>query len=55
MRHTVGMRLREAGVEKITDEKHANNVSLASIIRGESPTKVSNEEKRPEAGLASGR
>jgi integrase len=89
LRHTVGMRLREAGVpesthadvlwhshagmtahysvaqvveirealEKITDEKHANNVSLASIIREakEVPTKVPTEAKRPEAVLASGR
>jgi len=88
LRHTVGMRLREAGVpestradilwhshagmtahysvaqvveirealEKITDEKHANNVSLASIIReAKVPTKVPTEAKRPEAVLASGR
>jgi hypothetical protein len=43
-------------LEKITDEKHANNVSLASIIReAKVPTKVPTEEKRPEAVLASGR
>jgi hypothetical protein len=43
--------IREA-LEKITDEKHANNVSLASIIR---KAKVPTEAKRPEAVLASGR
>jgi len=87
LRHTVGMRLREAGVpesradvlwhshvgmtahysvaqvveirealEKTTDEKHANNVPLASIIReGRVPTKIPTEAKQPEAVLASGR
>jgi integrase len=88
LRHTAGMRLREAGVpestradilwhshagmtahysvaqvveirealEKITDERHANNVSLASIIReAKVPTKVPTEAKRPEAALVSGR
>jgi integrase len=88
LRHTVGMRLREAGVkeetiadilwhsrpqmtahysvaqaveirealELITDEKHANNVSLASIIRATRvPAKVPAEVKRPEAVNASGR
>ena len=89
LRHTVGMRLREAGVsestradilwhshagmtahysvaqvveirqalELITDERHANNVSLASIIREANgvPTKVPTEAKRPEALMASGR
>ena len=47
--------IREA-LEKITDEKHANNVPLASIIReGRVPTKVPTEAKQPEAVLASGR
>jgi len=47
--------IREA-LEKITDEKHANNVSLASIIReAKVPTKVPTKAKRPEAVLASGR
>jgi hypothetical protein len=82
--HTVGMRLREAGVpqsrradmlwhsrarmtahdsvaqvveirealDKITDEKHANNLSLASIIReAKVPTKVPTEAQRREAVL----
>ena len=45
--------IREA-LEKITDEKHANNVSLASIIReAKVPAKVPTEAKRPV--LASGR
>jgi len=49
------LEIREA-LEKITDEKHANNVSLASIIRqAKIPTKVPTEAKRPEAVLASGR
>ena len=44
--------MREA-LEKITDDKHANNVSLASIIReAKVPAKV---PKRPEAVLASDR
>jgi hypothetical protein len=47
--------IREA-LEKITDEKHTNNVSLASIIReARVPTEVPTEAKRPEAVLASGR
>jgi hypothetical protein len=47
--------IREA-LEKITDERHANNVSLASIIReAKVPTKVPTEAKRPEAALVSGR
>jgi hypothetical protein len=47
--------IREA-LEKITDEKHANNVSLASIIReSRIPAKVPAEMKRPEAVLAPGR
>jgi hypothetical protein len=47
--------IREA-LEKITDERHANNVSLDSIIReAKVPTKVPTEAKRPEAVLASGR
>jgi hypothetical protein len=47
--------IREA-LEKITDEKHANNVSLASIIReARVPTKVPTDVKRPEVVLASGR
>jgi hypothetical protein len=42
--------------EKITEEKHANNVSLASIIReAKVPTKLPTKAKRPEAVLASGR
>ena len=37
---------------KSTDEKHAKNVSLASIIHeAKVPTKVPAEEKRPEAVL----
>lgn len=88
LRHTVGMRLREAGVsestradvlwhshqgmtahysvaqvveirqalELIIDERNANNISLASIIReAKVPTKVPTEVKRPEAVIASGR
>jgi hypothetical protein len=43
--------IREA-LEKITDEKHANNVSLASILH---EANVPTEAKRPEAVLASGR
>jgi integrase len=67
MRHTVGMRLREAGVseatradilshtgegmtahysmaqELITDERHANNVSLASIITQRRAARVPSE------------
>jgi len=47
--------IREA-LEKITDERHANNVSLASIIReAKVPTKVPTEAKRPETELVSGR
>ena len=47
--------IREA-LEKITDERHANNVSLASIIReAKVPTKVPTEVKRPEAVIASRR
>ncbi len=47
--------IREA-LELITDEKHANNVSLASIIRATRvPAKVPVEEKRPEALSAAGR
>ncbi|MGH8732454.1 MAG: hypothetical protein ACREVB_02090 [Burkholderiales bacterium] len=43
--------IREA-LEKITDEKHANNVSLASSIH---EAKIPTKAKRPEAVLASGR
>jgi hypothetical protein len=48
--------IRDA-LEKLTEEKHANNVSLASIIREgrKVPTKVPTEVKRPEASIASGR
>jgi hypothetical protein len=42
--------IREA-LEKITDEKHANNVSLASIIReAKVPTKVPTESKTARSG-----
>ena len=47
--------IRDA-LELITDERNANNVSLASIIReAKVPTKVPTEVKRPEAVIASGR
>ena len=50
-----GVEIRDA-LEKITDERHANNVSVASIIReAKVLTKVPTEAKRPEAVLASGR
>ena len=43
-------------LELITDDRHANNVSLASIIReARVPTKVPTEVKRLEAMIASGR
>ncbi len=43
--------IREA-LEKITSERHAHNVSLASTIR---EAKVPTEAKQPEAVLAPGR
>ena len=47
--------IRQA-LELIVDERNANNISLASIIReAKVPTKVPTEVKRPEAVIASGR
>jgi hypothetical protein len=43
--------IREA-LQKITDEKHANNVQLASIIR---EARVPTQVKRPETLSVSGR
>jgi hypothetical protein len=48
------LEIREA-LELITDEKHANNGSLASIIReSRVPAKAPAEMKRPEAMVAPG-